>query len=536
MEILPREDQRRGRGHPGRNRTISMRRALGGAALLALLLSCSFSSALAQSDPECHGLSPVIPEDIAPDAPQDQFDEYGWKLFVALNWPSPNVQDACIGQAPDVARVWEEYADPFCFFRPNEVECKERRPDAPDSMPYFDTDKETLGTLSDPHLETHSDPHFSSLQAASGWPLIDQDGNFAVNEIRIDPKLAGYLEENDLNIPEIVCSRGPENPIDMPLGSLTLKAGWRVIPPGFEYRKRYYVRKKSIHIRAGNTKDRKPLTVTVELGLTALHIVQKTKNHPGWIWATFEQVDNYSISKEAKKLHPKLEPSFNSGGVKEGSRRANRQPEYWLLGVKPNAYYWRSDPPYAFDYGAPEVARCPNEPEIPKELNDGWHAKLRKVAPDTPWQYYRLNVVQWLTPEGRPRPLNKDGVSIARNSVLETYLLGAQTLAAQVPPVGAEKQTYPAEVGANNPQSTLAELILQTIKTARQPETTGPATWSSCVLCHQLAVATFRNRAQAIVRRVATDSTFLFQTFLQEEALKEDCSPDTGETEGRQAD
>lgn len=109
---------------------------------------------------------------------------------------------------------------------------------------------------------------------------------------------------------------------------------------------------------------------------------------------------------------------------------------------------------------------------------------------------------------GPPQPKNQFGVSIARNSVLETYLIGDQTLAAQVPAVD------PKVIGADpsNPQSTLGDIIAMTIATAT---TSSTFTWSSCLVCHDMAYFEVLDQTGKSIKKVGTDGSYVFFTFMK---------------------
>jgi hypothetical protein len=143
-------------------------------------------------------------------------------------------------------------------------------------------------------------------------------------------------------------------------------------------------------------------------------------------------------------------------------------------------YQWSAAQPTAGSFSPTQVARSPNEPALPSAVNAKWQAALA----GSPWEYYRLNATQWFDAKDPLQPKNADGVAISRNSTLETCLLGDQTIAAQVPTIGP---VVSAPV-VDPPNSTLADTIVATIVAASTPEKTGPNTWSSCVLCHQMAM------------------------------------------------
>src|SRR4029079_8729084 len=151
------------------------------------------------------------------------------------------------------------------------------------------------------------------------------------------------------------------------------------------------------------------------------------------------------------------------------------------------------------------------EPAPPSVVNTKWQSALAGVAgvPNSPWQYYRLNTTQWFDSNEHLQPRNADGVAISRNSALETYLLGDQTIAGQVPAIGPV-----VSVPVGDPSdSTLADTIRATMVAASTPEKTGAYTWSSCVLCHQMAM--YQYGPGGAPGGAMTDFSFIFRSNLR---------------------
>src|SRR5262249_28074066 len=160
----------------------------------------------------------------------------------------------------------------------------------------------------------------------------------------------------------------------------------------------------------------------VPVGLVGLHIIQKTRRQPQWIWTTFEQADNY----EAVGGPPGLTPTYNDGKRAIGEGANNRQPPLPPGSPPPATYaYTVHRPPERktaeytplAPYTRPQIQRAANEIPLPATVNQAWQAVL-----PAPWKHYQLMVAQWTEggkPGGRPLPRNSQNVSIARNTVLE---------------------------------------------------------------------------------------------------------------------
>lgn len=474
------------------------------------------------ADPNLSGVVPDPDTRIKPD--QTSFDNFAWQVFVALNWPaladgSPDLK-AVIGQRPGAPRVWERYTDPNDIFY--DGACKQLRGGKKaggDKQLYLPAKRIEKVSASD------------DTQAASNWPLVDQAHNFAVYEILINDTEANYICTGGLtSASQIGKFVNDKKTINFPFGSIEIKAAWRLFPPETPpaVRARYHTREATITIPkdqpAGQPGSGAPRpvrgTLNGTVGLVGLHIAYKIQNQPKWIWATFEHVDNYKV--DYKPL-PGLKPTFNSGAPPPPSPNLNnRRP----LRTKPApdpapaAYTWSLTQPTAGDYTTTEVARCPNE-IAPSAVNAQWQQKLADApgVTNSPWQYYRLNSVQWFDANDRLQPRNKDGVPVLRNSVLETYLLGDQTLASQVPAVGpvTSDPVFPPA------QSTLTDTIVATIDAGKYPQTnTGSNTWSSCVLCHQMALYRYGVK-NCEVQDVMTDHSFVFRSFLPQATKPPTC-------------
>lgn len=457
------------------------------------------------------GLSHVLPQHVLKHDvqkshfTQPDFDNFAWQVFVALNWPTKDGKvdtRRIIGQAPNAKRVWELFTDPI-FILKNEANNQIRNLPVPNDSKMLYLPKKRIEKITGSD-DSSNDPQ-NDQQAGSSWPLIDQNKNFAVYEIRINDKETAYITSNHLT--DYKALRDFKNPIVFPVGSLEVKAAWRILPPDTpdKIRQRYHVRKALIAVSKDNSSTGAAFQIEATVGLVGLHIAYKITGQPKWIWATFEQVDNYAVPASLG-----FKPTFSTA---EGEQiDANRQP----TPAPPNRgnYLWSPTLPTASAYTPTQVAQCPNEIALPSAMNAKWQKRLAGVpgVENSPWQYYRLNGVQWFDGPNL-LPKNTDRIAISRNSVLETYLLGDQTIASQIPAVG------PINAGPTfkPPNSTLADTIVATINAgspnANDPQKgTGPNTWSSCVLCHQMAL--YQWGTDKVQDVVMTDYSFVFRSYL----------------------
>jgi hypothetical protein len=471
-----------------------------------------YSAAIDSSQGQARRLSPALPYDVMktavkrPGFTQADFDNFAWQVFVALNWPTKNGRvdrQHLIGQAPEAPRIWELFTDPITILK-NEANNQILNVSVPNDSKLLYLSRKRIERITGSD-DSSNDPQ-NDQQAGSAWPLIDQNKNFAVYEIRINDKETIYITSNHLT--DYKKLKDYKKPIVFPAGSLEVKAAWRILPDNTpdNIKQRYHVRKAVIAVTKDISSTGAAFQTKATVGLVGLHIAYKSKSQPRWIWATFEQADNYAVPVSLG-----FKPTFSTGSADQND--ANRQPT--PAPPLKGEYLWSPPPlPTANTYTPTQVARCPNEIALPSAVNAKWQGLLAGVpgVENSPWQYYRLNAVQWF--DG-PKlfPKNQDGIAISRNSVLETYLLGNQTIASQIPavgPINAGPTVFP-------PNSTLADTIVATIvpgqPNANDPKTgTGPNTWSSCVLCHQMALYQYGQDKQRDV--VMTDYSFVFRSYL----------------------
>jgi hypothetical protein len=132
-------------------------------------------------------------------------------------------------------------------------------------------------------------------------------------------------------------------------------------------------------------------------GLVALHIIHKTKSFPAFVFATFEQVDNYNDSAT---------PPNN-----------------------PNSENLAYDNTTAYAFPNQPVTRVHTIPSQITSTNDSFHAVFKAGNPNTIWQYYKLIGVQ-ATPVDGPPAANASADALSyyylANIVVETNILPQQ--------------------------------------------------------------------------------------------------------------
>jgi hypothetical protein len=131
-------------------------------------------------------------------------------------------------------------------------------------------------------------------------------------------------------------------------------------------------------------------------GLVALHIIHKTKSFPAFVFASWEQIDNYD----------------------DATNTNTEALQFTNLGYPGSTIYPNSPPPP----NIPVTRNHPIHSQIPP-VNDAVHAAFTKIDPQTVWQYYKLIGVQATPVNGPPsKTASPDDLSYyyLANIVVET--------------------------------------------------------------------------------------------------------------------
>lgn len=368
---------------------------LGGSAALVVALASSVSGQPGPAPPLPSWLSGNIPLTVnippgvtTPEQARWFFDTFSWQSFVALNWPAaPNgprgvpdrpddpavFKSAATGAQPV---VWGTYKEKFELF-----DQKDQRPTPWDSSTVPVNPCGNMAVTPGQKLFVRYSKGDSVVEIANqafSYPLIDQNRNYAVYEIRFNRTQYEFVRGSNSDPASwlyLVKNLAPKEPLQMPasrapstLGSLMLKAAWKVLVPGVDDASRYY---------AVDSLVLDPLTNACEpqkVGLIGFHIVQKLWDFPEWIWSTFEQVDNVPAGGDpAGKKY-----GFNNGTNPQNPRTSGG---------------WANRPPAMAPQLQPKDERVPVQvtrlnpiPDSTRALNFYWQAALA----GTVWQNYQL--------------------------------------------------------------------------------------------------------------------------------------------------
>ena len=191
-------------------------------------------------------------------------------------------------------------------------------------------------------------------------------------------KYAGICSPIDAT-PIVMLPCGDLNvPGDAGEGAIEIKAAWRRLTDDELQKGRFFTRKVIFYTGAPPNQ-----TYNNEVwGLVALHIIHKTKTFPTFVFATWEQVDNYNDDATGSENPNSEVLAFQNTGTPTENIAVRRVNQIHS-----------------------EVA----------STNDSVHDAFRAADPDTIWQYYKLIGVQ-------ATPMNKPAAD-APQDVLSYYYL-----------------------------------------------------------------------------------------------------------------
>lgn len=371
-------------------------------------------------------LSPDVPHDVpaGSSAGIQDLAIFAWREFVALNWPSLDPATTGMRGRADVNAsffiskgadgtypllVWQTYRHKNELFPANGV----TDPSFDSSIPKYLYKLQGAfngppGTLS-PAQPGFTMNIFNNLDEASQIGLCTMFAHDSIKiayEAKVSRAIFDYANATKLtacddkgHCPTLVTARtntkanlakyggicappaGTTDPVvtlpcgdasvagDAGEGAIEIKAAWRALTPTERDSGRFFIR--TVLFYSPSTKQYDTLYQNAAWGLVALHIIHKTKSFPDFVFASWEQVDNYddvnNTNTEDLRFH-------NISGA-------------------PNP------PP-----DIPVSRAHPIHSQIPP-VNDAVHAAFKARDPATVWQYYKLIGVQG-TPVNGPPPAN----------------------------------------------------------------------------------------------------------------------------------
>ncbi|HVQ38386.1 MAG TPA: hypothetical protein VMS31_12680 [Pyrinomonadaceae bacterium] len=368
------------------------------------------------------------------------FDYFSWESFIALNWPAtgargvptnPTDPNAFIKAPNGTQVVWGSYKDSFDLFGQ-----KNQRPSPWDSsdLPVNPCPNGQAGQKNLIFL-TKGDTALMQTSQAFSAPLIDQRGNYVYYDVRYDQAQYNFIRGQDSDptswlylVKNLAPKENQPVPLQMPsstaspavLGSIMVKASWRIYEPDKDDPTRFYMTTAQIYNPQSKTCTQKSVL------LVGLHIAHKVNPFTAWVWSTFEQIDNVppDAGVTPKPSAPPKGYSFNNG---------TDTPK--TIG----GFSYRPPAPSASPSSSPlvpvQVTRAnpiPNTPAGASTLD--LNAYYQQILKGTVWQYYQLVITQWpsnpglnnfklmqtggIYPQGAGAAFPVNG---ATNSTMETY-------------------------------------------------------------------------------------------------------------------
>ena len=419
----------RGYNENSRRSAIRHRRALIAILLIAAPALCSGAPASAEDATRL--VSPDRIEDVPSTHadPFPDFDNFAWRAFVALNWPS--LSDPADRGVPDRAkalgdpgpRVWETFKARYELFQVG----PDGRPAPPQPWATYealnpcgadvDNGFKTLASF-EPFLDFNQS---AFLPGVAANPLVAQNRTYVRYEVRVnEPEysalaLSGWSQGEDL--PDAA------HPAHLPAGSIAVKAAWRLLTTADTpaIRARYYVVENAEVVDVAKTLAAgRTVCSKSDVALVGLHIVIKTKYRPQGVWSTFEHIDNVPPAGAGEAREPDAKDAGAPYSFFDPSR-----PELGLwptFGSPATLPVSRQNPPKIDPEPMQVVRRHPIHPST-MALNRAYWA-LPGIK-GTVWEYYMLVASQWPTV---PRPVGPQndgtffpGLTLNRDMPRENY-------------------------------------------------------------------------------------------------------------------
>ena len=383
--------------------------------------------------------APVVSPDRIDDVPYiradfDEFpklDNFAWRAFIALNWPS--LTDSAHRGVPDRTRklgdpglrVWETFKARYELFQVG----ADGKPIAAAPWPTYDAVNpcgagvdargKTLATF-DPFMDFNQS---TSLPGVVANPLVAQNRTYTRYETRLNETeyaalaLSGWSRGR--NLPD------RDHPAQLPAGSVALKAAWRVLTNADTpaVRARYYVVEKANVVDVAKTLAAKHIVCSQSaVALVGLHIVIRTAYRPQGLWISFEHVDNV--------------PPIGVGEAREPDAKDAGAPYSYFDASKPKLGLWpRPDSPELLPvsiYHPPAISPGPMQVVRRHPIHYSTMRMNRTYwalpgVKGTVWEHYMLVANQWPTLTRPVEPIN-DGIFFPDtrgenlvNTTLETY-------------------------------------------------------------------------------------------------------------------
>lgn len=369
-------------------------------------------------------------------ARQCGFDAYSWTLFMALNHDAAGLQ--AVSHGPPT--TWESWPESGAIFlpdgaRPNDGRIIGAQAQLPQACAGLGDGTLPLVRQVGKHPEVLSE----STEPFQSGPLIDANGNYARFTIHANWQMYAYILQHELystegqdafhaaghsvNFP-CSCTSDPQSHLPAAcdadvLGSIMVKAAWKVLDPAADDAARFYSRNALVYTE--QTESSPESCEVQEVGLVGLHIAQKNQNDPQWLWSTFEHVRNAPQTGDT----PSGAYNFYQTDCDDCAAVNMPPPRPWdpAIQVSQNS-------------GKSQVLRVTPITDNAKQMSDSVQQNLLS---GTVWANYELVSTQWPS-QGSSRdsddfqnnclpvnPVDPSGAPVPAflaNTTLETYIQG----------------------------------------------------------------------------------------------------------------
>jgi hypothetical protein len=340
-----------------------------------------------------------------PAIPLAHFDDYSWRVFIALVWPAKIGSDGLPERgSPDPGLMLESASQQHTVEGPVTV------------FETFKADWETFQGPNKPSPWEQYDDKSACPQAKRGDFILAQISKFgdaaALNEARVQGAASVLVSQNGQFVRYLLAYNKEEfnkirdnswfllskvtedadaGRLAFDPGSISVKSSW-IDMTNVPHPERFHTRTAWL-LDPFSRGPCKKMTV----GLVGLHIVQKTPRRAQWIWSTFEHVDNVPPPGYAPPL-PKPKPrasfTFNDGTGKPMPRTTPGKYRYGNVIAA-------GKPPLPVNILRLNPINSDIDNQVPDrsttETNFLWRRALHDQ--NSVWQYYQLVMTQW--PIGR---------------------------------------------------------------------------------------------------------------------------------------
>ena len=229
-----------------------------------------------------------------------------------------------------------------------------------------------------------------------------------MNEVEFNYIVKYKLYNSNNQKPPFVISFPPRNPVTSEVGSIHVKAAWKILnlngPGQKDNPDRFYTAQALVYTPGA------PSAFLATVGLVGLHIAHKTTSRPEWIWSTFEQVDNApDMPAAGQPIPPPPNPPNQYSFTNASCSIAQCPPNQQVAKT--------SNQPV-------QVLRVTPIPQETQQLNAQFQQALREWNPKNVWQYYQLVRTQWPSAPANTKTFGDPEPAYLANTVIETFFQG----------------------------------------------------------------------------------------------------------------